>query len=288
MADDPKRPAETGFVLLTTIMLLALVTIVVFSAMRTSAVELQISANEQIHQQTFYLAEAGIAHGVKSLLSLFEQENAPGVRTGAMPVWDFAFHGPDQIVGTADDARGKEGQPGSYERGAQWLNVRLPNGTRYTVTLWNNDEDGFDADYDTDRDGLIWLRSDASGFRGGRVRIQVLLLGADAGNSGAAVYPAQAGGRGYFSETDAASVNPGGEVSNQTAQQDCLTAVDLEGMVLYRRPIPDPLSSPVVEDLHLDETLPGGPVSFGAGGYNNPKQISGRLRVRVKAWQQVE
>jgi hypothetical protein len=286
MADGPKQPGETGFVLLATIMLLALVTIVVFSAMRTSAVELQISANEQIYQQTFYLAEAGIAHAVQTLLPLFEKENAPSVRTGALPVWDFAFRGPDQIFGTTDDARGKEGQPGSYEGGSQWFDVRLPNGTRYTVCLWNNDEAVSDGDFDTDRDGLIWLRCDAGGFRGGRVSIQVLLHGTDAGASGAG-YPAQAGGRVYFSATAVASANPFGEVSNQTAQEGSLTAVDLERMVLYRRPIPDPLTSPVVEDLHLEGTLPGGPVSFGTGVYNNAQQISGRLQVRVKAWQEL-
>lgn len=182
-----------GYVLLTTMMLLALLTVVVFSAMRTSAVELQICANGQVYQRNFYLAEAGIAHAVQTLRPLFVRENAPGVRPGAMPSWDFALRGPDQAAGTADDARGRHGQPGTYERGSRWIDVRLPTGWWYTVTLWNNDEAGTEGDYDTDRDGRIWLRSDAGGLRGGRVSIQVLLQGVDTGSPDIS-YPAQAGG----------------------------------------------------------------------------------------------
>ncbi len=184
---------ETGYVLLTTVMLLALVTVVVFSAMRTSAVELQVSVNELLHQKYFYLAEAGIEHALKTLEGAFLRENAPGMRPGAGPAWDFVFRGPDRIPGTADDVRGEDRQPGSFERGTIWLDVRQPDGTRYTVTAWNNDETGTDGYYDTDRDGLIWLRSDAGGPRGGRASIQVLLQGVDMGGSPAG-YPAQAGG----------------------------------------------------------------------------------------------
>lgn len=185
--------AENGYVLVTTVLLLALVTIVVFSAMRTSAVELQISANELIHQKAFFLAEAGIAHAVSILTPLFVQENAPGVRTGPSPNWDFAFCGPDRLVGTDDDARGLDRQAGSFERGSRWIDVRQPDGTGYTVTLWNNEENATDGDYDTDLDGQIWLRSVARGPRAGRASIQVLLQGAGEGENPAG-YPAQSGG----------------------------------------------------------------------------------------------
>ena len=188
-----ERHAETGYVLLTTVLLLALVTVVAFSAMRTSAVEIQIAANELIYQKNFFLAEAGLAHAVSILVPRFLQENDPGTRAAAPPSWDFAFRGPDRIGGTADDARGNGRQPGSYARGARWLDVRQPDGSRYTVTLWNNDEPATDGDYDTDRDGLIWLRSDAYGLRGGRASVQLLLQGA-ATTANPAGYPAQAGG----------------------------------------------------------------------------------------------
>ena len=193
MPNKIKSDGEAGYVLLTVIMLLALTTVVVFSAMHTSAVELQISANDLLHQTCFHLAEAGIAHGIKTLEPLFVQKNQLNDHTGPIPVWNFAFNGPDQIAGTSHNAGGQHQQPGSDERGSLWLDVRRPDGSWYTVTVVNNDETGAQAGDNTDRDGLIWLRSDAGGPRGGRVSIQVLLQGVDAGGSGPA-YPAQAGG----------------------------------------------------------------------------------------------
>ena len=188
-----KRREDAGYVLLTTILLLALVTAVVFSALRTSAVELQICTNELLYKKYFYLAEAGIAHGVEVLEPLLAAENEPAARGGLQPAWNFAFQGPDRAAGTADDARGRIRQPGGCEQGSVWLDVRRPDGSWYRVTVWNNDEPGQEGDYDTDRDGLIWLRSDAGGPRGGRVSIQVLLQAAAEGQS-AGGYPAQAAG----------------------------------------------------------------------------------------------
>ena len=185
--------AQTGYILLTTVLLLALVTVVAFSAMRTSAIESQIAANEQIHQRSFFLAEAGVQHAVSILFPLFESENRARALAGQFPTWDFALRGPDRLPGTADDARGRDHQPGSFERGSRWLDVRFSDATGYTVTVWNNTEEGVDGDFDTDRDGIIWIRSDAAGPRGGKSRIQVLLQGTAAGEP-AAAYPAQAGG----------------------------------------------------------------------------------------------
>lgn len=193
MFDKTKSDGEAGYALLTVTMLLALMTVVVFSAMHTSAVELQITANDLLHRARFHLAEAGVAHGIKTLEPLFVQHNQSIAHSGPIPVWDFAFNGPEHITGAADDAGEQPHRPGSGEHGSLWLDVRRPDGSWYTVTVFNNAEPDADADHDTDRDGLIWLRSDAGGPRGGRVSIRVLLQGVAAGGSGAA-YPAQAGG----------------------------------------------------------------------------------------------
>ena len=67
-----------------------------------------------------------------------------------------------------------------------------------------------------------------------------------------------------------------------------LVVADLDGAVLFRRPIPALLGPPLVEDLHLYVTLPGGVRSFGLGIYNHPLRTSTRLQVRIKAWQEVE
>ena len=191
MQTNPNQQAQSGIVLLTTILVLALVTVVVFSAMRTSTVEQQIATNEWIHQRAFFLAEAGIAHAVAVLASSFARENA--FFTGPGPRWDFAFNAPARTAGTADDVRAAARRTGSCEPGMRWLEVRQPNGSRYTLTVFNNDEEETAGDCDTDGDGLIWLRSDAAGPRGGRASIQVLLHG-DAADEHPAGYPAQAGG----------------------------------------------------------------------------------------------
>ena len=52
---------EQGSVLVMAIMVLALLTIVAFTATRTSNIEVQISGNELLHQKYFFTAEAGIA-----------------------------------------------------------------------------------------------------------------------------------------------------------------------------------------------------------------------------------
>ena len=193
MQPDKTGRTQSGYILVTTVLLLALITVLAFSAIRTSAIESQIAVNEQIHQRSFFLAEAGIEHAVSILFALFERENRARTRAGHLPTWDFALRGPDRLSGTANDAQGRGQQPGSFERGSRWLDVRFPDATGYTVTVWNNTEAAADGDFDTDLDGLVWIRSDAAGPRGGRSSIQVLLQGRAAGEP-PDPYPAQADG----------------------------------------------------------------------------------------------
>lgn len=55
---------ERGVVLVTALMVMALLTVVGMAALNTSDTELQISGNQRVSTQAFYLAEAGIQHAV--------------------------------------------------------------------------------------------------------------------------------------------------------------------------------------------------------------------------------
>ena len=99
---------EQGSVLVMAIMVLALLTIVAFTATRTSNIEVQISGNELLHQKYFFTAEAGIARAIKQLEQPFVTANAPLVRTGSQATWNFALDG---IVDTDGDGQGR------YEEG---------------------------------------------------------------------------------------------------------------------------------------------------------------------------
>jgi hypothetical protein len=174
-------------------MVLALLSIVAFSSVRSSTTEVQIAGNELHHQKYFFTAEAGIDHAVKLLEEHFRTANALAVRIGQRPNWNFAFLGSDQKKGTADDAVDRDGDGfGSYAEAAAWIeNVKI-DGISYHITLWNNDDSALGGAFDDDRDGLIWIRSDATGPKGGGAGIQVLMQGESDGQV-TRDYTAQAG-----------------------------------------------------------------------------------------------
>jgi hypothetical protein len=193
---------EQGSVLVVTIMVLALLSIVAFSAVRSSTTEVQIAGNELQHQKYFYTAEAGLDHAVKLLEENFRTANATAMRLGVNPNWNIAFSGNDRKQNTSDDAVDRDGDGlGSYAEGAVWIeNVRI-DGISYRVTLWNNDDSALGGAFNDDRDGLVWIRSDATGPKGGGASIQMLLQG---GSTGLVFsdYTAQAGagaGKNYVS-----------------------------------------------------------------------------------------
>ena len=209
---------EAGSILVVAVMVLALLTIIVFTAMRTSNVEVQISTNELLHQKYFFTAEAGIDHAMKLLEQPFVTANAPLVRTGATASWNFAFLGPDQLPGSSDDVAGTEDQQGVYEDGSIWIDNAFIGGVSYRITLWNNDESaatgtGAGGDFNTDQDSLIWIRSDAVGQRGGSSSVQVLLRGDTTGKS-ITGYSAQAGA-GAGKNYNANDLNPITDFSRQ-------------------------------------------------------------------------
>jgi len=193
---------EQGSVLIVTIMVLALLSIVAFTSVRSSTTEVQIAGNELQHQKYFFAAEAGIDHTVKLLEKHFQAANATAVRLGAKANWNFAFSGKDQQQNTSDDAVDMDGDNlGSFAEGAVWIENARIDGISYRITLWNNDDSALGGSFDDDRDGLIWIRSDATGPKGGGASIQMLLQGESAGQV-FSDYTAQAGagpGKNYVS-----------------------------------------------------------------------------------------
>ena len=186
---------EKGSVLVMAIMVLALLTIVAFTATRTSNIEVQISGNELLHQRYFFTAEAGIARAIKQLEQPFVTANAPLVRTGSRASWTFALDGSVGPNSAGDCGAGI----GCYENGngVIWLNNMTLNGALYRVSLWNNDDstilsNGSYGAFNRDTDALIWLRADADGPKGGGASVQILLEGDTTGES-VTGYTAQAG-----------------------------------------------------------------------------------------------
>lgn len=184
---------EQGSALIVTIMVLALLSIVAFSSVRSSTTEMQIAGNELQHQKYFFTAEAGIDHAAKLLEEHFRAANATAVRLGAKANWNFAFSGNDQKQNTSDDAVDIDGDElGSYAEAAVWIDNALIDGISYRITLWNNDDSALGGAFNDDRDGMVWIRSDATGPKGGGASVQMLLKG---GSSGQVFsdYTAQAG-----------------------------------------------------------------------------------------------
>ncbi len=182
---------EQGSVLIMAILVLVLLTILAFTAMRTSTIERQIAGNELLHQKYFFTAEAGIDRAIKQLEQPFVAANAAAVRAGTQASWDFA------LVGAGDRGDGQ----GSYADGVLWVNQQDLDGAFYSVTLWNNDEspippagtgNGAGGNFGADQDALIWLHSESWGPKGGGARVEVLLLGDTTGES-VTGYTAQAG-----------------------------------------------------------------------------------------------
>ena len=198
----PSVGNETGSVLVVTIMILALMTIVAFTAVQSSTVEVEISGNQLLHQKYFFAAEAGIDHAVNRLREEFIKANTGSSGSGMDASWDFAFAGSDRVTGTADDAIDADDDGlGSYSESAVWIETTALGKITYRVLLWNNDDTEMGGTYRDDRDGLIWVRCDATGPRGGEVSIQVLLQGKEDGPL-IVDYTAQAGAGNNFVSDD--------------------------------------------------------------------------------------
>jgi Tfp pilus assembly protein PilX len=171
-----------------------MLTLLGISATTTSNIEMQIADNERNYQRAFYVADAGIEHARSILTSKLVNNNAANLATGSPLEWDFALDGSEGIgAATGTD----------YGSGAILLNnisFAPLSGYTYTVTVWNNSEDGGGATNDTD--SVIMVQSDVSGPSNVQVSIRVSLIGSATGEA-ITGYSAQAGagaGKNYSSD----------------------------------------------------------------------------------------
>lgn len=79
------RPGEAGYVLVASLVTLLLLTVLGIWASRTTSVELATARNEQIHQETFYQADAG-AHLAERLIYHNMLCGNEGFDSGNVPV----------------------------------------------------------------------------------------------------------------------------------------------------------------------------------------------------------
>jgi hypothetical protein len=203
------KDSEEGYVIIATILVLAMVTVIASMAINTSTTEVQISTNALLYQKTFYAAEAGLEHALKLLEGFFVANNAMKVKTGATADWNFALDGSNVNPANDPNGDGKGGYDPDYG-GAVWIDSAKIGGISYTVSVWNNNDGG---DFQTDMDGFIWLQSDATSRRGSRVSIRVLVEGNTTGE-GITGYTAQAGA-GAGKNYNANDLNPIRDFSRQ-------------------------------------------------------------------------
>ena len=194
---------ENGSVLVVAIMILALLTIVGFAAMKNSTTERQLATNTLLYERAFYAAEAGFEHAKGVLKVPYTEQNQGNIALGNQGSWSFVLDGSDVIPGlaTAQDCApldmdgncsGGDGV-GDFEGGITLLQSSL-EGITYTVTIWNNDDRaiGVGGTPTSDTDGRIIVRTVATGPRGAVCAIESLIEGTTT-SGGMEGYKAQAG-----------------------------------------------------------------------------------------------
>jgi Tfp pilus assembly protein PilX len=201
-----KKPIETlsnqrGFAIFGAILILALVTVIGVAAIATSTSERRTATNFLLYERVFYTAEAGLEHAKEAFKNTLRTPAQLAVMAATgRPDWNFALVGatvPTPVV--------------------TWISNQPIDGNTYTITVWDNDDD---ADPASDSDGLIWIRSDATGPQNSRCSIETLVT-ATATSSPIHGYNAQEGGGSgkNFTSNDADAINFSPGFGNQNLSQ---------------------------------------------------------------------
>jgi len=170
---------EDGYIIIASILILALLTIICVSAMKMSTTEMKIATNELLYERAFYTAEGGLQHLTERLRLQYVKRNRAILSAGGTPNWSFALQG-----AVDSDADGV----GDFDGSVTMLNKKLDE-IDLQVRIWNNDDGGGPAN---DKDGLIYVHSEAGGPRRALCRIEMLLEGTFSGEA-ISDYSAQAG-----------------------------------------------------------------------------------------------
>lgn len=193
---------EDGIVLVIALIMLCMMTIIGTAVSNTTSVETIISGVEKEQREAFYVAEAGIDHAKGLLQGLYIPKNIWKISSGESPDWDFALDGTENGINAASDT--------NYTNGAQWITgAAMGENYTYSVRVWDNSDTGNNTPFNAgeyasdDGDGIIFIRSVATGPHGDSVAIEVSVEGVVSGVGTVTGYAAQAGagsGKNYSSE----------------------------------------------------------------------------------------
>jgi len=179
---------ENGSVIVAALMILALLTIIGFSAINNSTTEQHLATNTLLYERAFYVTEAGFEHAKAILRVPYTEQNQANIALGNPGSWSFALDGSGVIPGAAAAADSDGDGVGDFAGGVVLVQSDL-EGILYTVTAWNNNDGGGPT---SDTDGRMMIRAVATGPRGATCAIESLIEGTtDSGNLDG--YKAQAG-----------------------------------------------------------------------------------------------
>jgi hypothetical protein len=170
---------EDGYIILSAVLILALLTIICASALKMSTTEMKIATNELLYERAFYTAEAGLQHSTELLRLQYVKRNRAILSAGGTPNLSFALQ--DAFDSDEDGAGDLDGSVTLLDRKLDAIGLQ--------VRIWNNDDGGGPTN---DTDGLIYVRSEAGGPRGALCRIEMLLEGSISGEA-ISDYSAQGG-----------------------------------------------------------------------------------------------
>jgi hypothetical protein len=182
---------ENGSVIVAALMILALLTIIGFSAINNSTTEQHLATNTLLYERAFYVTEAGFEHAKAVLKVPYTEQNQGNIALGNPGSWTFALNGSGVIPGMAAAADSDGDGVGDFAGGVVLVQSDL-DGILYTVTAWNNDDSASGGTPSSDSDGRMMIRAVSTGPRGATCAIESLIEGTtDSGNLDG--YKAQAG-----------------------------------------------------------------------------------------------
>lgn len=159
-----RRLKEDGYIIVSAVLILALLTIICVSALNMSTTEIKIATNELLYEKAFYAAESGLQHLRELLRTQFVNSNSAILSAGGDPNWSFALQG--AVDSDADGVGDLAGSVTIIRRNVDNIDLQ--------VKVWNNDDGGSPT---IDTDGLIYVLSEARGPRRTLCRIEMLLEG---------------------------------------------------------------------------------------------------------------
>jgi hypothetical protein len=164
------RRNEDGYIIVSAVLILALLTIICVSALNMSTTEIKIATNELLYERAFYAAESGLQHLRELLRTQYVNSNSAILSAGGDPNWSFALQG--AVDSDADGVGDPAGSVTIIQRNVDNISLQ--------VRVWNNDDGGSPTN---DTDGLIYVLSEARGPRRTLCRIEMLLEGKISGEN---------------------------------------------------------------------------------------------------------